>query len=154
MKKIVFLFIILLGINSPVLAQDSSNLAWQALHAEGEGRWQDAVDIYRGILKQNPNLVNLWIRIADIEYRLKNFPSVIDAYKQAIKVQPNIADFHSRLSQTYAELNQPQEAFVEVKEAVRLDPNNVNYLKNQATIAKWVGDTNTAKESYLRILKA
>ena len=121
--------------------------------AEHNKQWKKAIDIYLETIKTDPKRIDLWLRIATIEYNLKNYPKVFDAYKHAIAIQPDNSELHQGLSQTYAEANQPQAALAEINAAVKIKPDNIDYLKARAILADWAGNSKMAEDSYQRILK-
>lgn len=123
------------------------------LEAEGKGDWNKALVIYEQVLKKDPDRIDLWLRIASIEKHLKNYPLVFDAYRHAIAIKPMDPLLYEALSQNYAEAKQPEEALAAMNEALKLSPNNINYLKAQAKLAVWVGNTSIALSDYEKIIK-
>lgn len=124
----------------------------EGLQAEGEKEWQKAISIYFGVLSNDPNRVDLWLRIGSIEHHLNSFPLAIDAYQRAALLQPNNAKTHKILSEIYAESNQPREALAEINKAVALRPKNAQFLLARTQIANWNNDLPIAMDSYQRLV--
>ena len=121
------------------------------LQAEGNGEWQKAISIYLDSLIKNPLQVTLWVRVANLEIRLKNYTLAIAAYEHAITTEPNNPVLHKALSEIYAETNQPEKALTEINQTVSLTPNNVDYLIARAKIANWNKTLLFALDSYQRL---
>ncbi|KTD07707.1 tetratricopeptide repeat protein [Legionella jamestowniensis] len=147
----VSLSIILIA-NYPAFSQGSA-IPNEGLQAEMKGDWEKAISIYTQLLLNNPNNLDLWLRVAQIEHHIKNYPLAINAYKHAIRIKPDDSKLHKALSEVYAEANQPEEALIEVDKAVRLSPNNVDYLLAKVKIANWNKESAVALESYQKILQ-
>ncbi len=90
------------------------------LRAEMQGRWADAVSIYRQALKANPAQAHLWERIADIDAtRLKEPTHAADALREAVKYAPTDARLYHKLSQALAAAQQGPAALAAAKRALR-----------------------------------
>lgn len=126
-----------------------------ALRAEMEGRWNDAIKIYREVLQQNPARADLWQRLADIYGRQGDPAAAAEALEQASRYAPNDAKLFFRLSQAHATAkgNHDKPALAAIKRAVELDPKNVEYLRAQALIANWNADYALAVSSHARVLE-
>jgi tetratricopeptide (TPR) repeat protein len=122
------------------------------LKAEVDGRWQDALGIYRQALKKDPRQVELWLRIADIQASLGNSRAAAEALQQARRHAPHNADILFRSSQALATIENKEAALAAINRAVELEPNNIDYLRSRAELANWNGDFATARDSYQRIL--
>ncbi|ASQ44587.1 tetratricopeptide repeat protein [Legionella clemsonensis] len=125
----------------------------EGLQAEMKGDWEKAISIYTKLLLEKPHNLNLWLRVAQIELHIKNYPLAINAYKHAIRIKPNDPKLHKALSEVYAEANQPKEALTEINKAVELSPDNVSYLLARAKIANWNKESAVALDSQQRILQ-
>lgn len=157
LRILFFAVLSLLVINSsPSYSLDSqaqSALPKEGLQAEMEKDWEKAISIYTGLLLKKPDNIDLWLRVAQIEYHLKKYPLAIDAYKHALRIQPNNVTLHKDLSEIYAAANQPKEALIAINEAIKLSPDNVDYLLAKAKITNWNKQPAVALESYQKILQ-
>ncbi len=138
---------------APVYAAPSDDRLDQALTAEGENRWQDALRIYYRMLEAEPDQADIWLRVSDIHTTLKETPAALKARTEAAKRRPDDAQLHYSLALEYSANNQPQEALVAVKQALLVDPNNASYLRLQAQLAEWTDDSDLVRETYQTILR-
>jgi|GEM_PF-6553130 len=130
----------------------NQSIPGKGLEAEGQKQWQEAISIYMNHLLQNPNNIELWLRVATIEYQQKNYNLAINAYKRAYLLAPNNPVIAKNLSEINAELNYPGEALYYINEAVKLKPNDVSYLQARAQLANWNNAPEMALDSYQRLL--
>ena len=126
----------------PAWAQDDdpNRLPDEALEAEMDERWSDAVAIYRGMLAKTPQRLVLWLRIADIESELKRPAEAAKALKQATTLQPQDAKLWVSLSQSCAMAGDKQCAYDAAGRALKLEPNNLEILRARGELAMWVDD--------------
>ncbi|HXW08889.1 MAG TPA: tetratricopeptide repeat protein [Vicinamibacterales bacterium] len=119
----------------------------RGLAAEGEGRWSEALEIYRAELARDPASAGLWLRVADIEARLGRPGHAIAALERAAKEAPAATTFE-RLSQAYAAAGHPLAAVRTIEAALALQPDHEPYLRSHAQLATWAGDYAAAEWSY------
>lgn len=143
--------IVLLVCSSVAFANQT--IPGEGLVAEGKHEWQKAISIYMNHLLKNPDSVELWLRVATIEYQQKNYTLAISAYKHAFLLQPNNPIIAKNLSEIFAQLNNPSEALRYINEAVKLKPDDANYLLAKAQIANWNNVPGMALDSYQRLLE-
>jgi tetratricopeptide (TPR) repeat protein len=120
----------------------------RGLAAEGEGRWSEALEIYRSELERNPGVAELWLRIADIEARLGRTEQSIAALERATQLEPGVAATLERLSQAYAAAGHATPALRAIEGALALQPDRDEYLRAHAKLATWAGDYEAAERSY------
>lgn len=138
----------------PTMEGESSlALPPKAVEAEKNKQWTEAITFYHEEIKKNAKRVDLWVRLAEIEYQLKHIPETIYALQQAISIEPNKPEYKKRLSEVYAEYDQPKEALAAIEAAVKLAPDNISYLKAQAILAEWAKDYPLAIDSYKALLR-
>lgn len=149
-----WLFPLVLAASAP-LAALAQSVPDAGLHAEMQGHWSEAVDVYAQALKANPAQANLWERIADIRAtRLKMPEAAADALREATRYAPDDARLHYKLSQAYAAIQKGPSALTAISRAVELDPGNPTYLRARGEIALWTGYYLVAGDSFERILAA
>src|SRR5690554_7900104 len=73
----------------------------QGLKAEMAGEWGTALTVYQGVLGQQPQRVDLWLRMADVYHHLNREDDKLYALEQAAKAAPGDAAVAFRLSQAY-----------------------------------------------------
>lgn len=120
--------------------------------AEQEGRWEDAVVIYREALQSNPGQIDIWLRLAEIHSHLKQYDKTAEALEQASALRPDDAALWKKLSEARAMANQRTAAFAAVSRAVELAPANLDYLRAKAQLAVWADNNEAAAASYRKIL--
>ena len=152
LSSVMFLGLILSPFVASSETESNQAIPGDGLQAEGNGAWQTAVSIYLNVLLEDPNRVDLWLRVASIEHQLKNYKVAIDAYDHAVRLRPNDPDLHKTLSAIYAESNQPVEALFEINAAVKLKPSDLDYLRARAKIANWNKSFDVALDSDQQIL--
>jgi tetratricopeptide (TPR) repeat protein len=121
------------------------------LAAEGEGRWNDAIQVYRAMLEQQPARSDLWVRIADIEAVRGNVAGSVAALQHATQAAPADAAIYFRLSQGYSTAGQPAAALNAVEGALALQPHASDFLRARATLSTWLGDYRRAQDSYRQL---
>ena len=130
------------------IVNGQSRVPEAGLAAEGKGHWADAVKIYRGVLADDPQAAELWLRIADIEARLGHPDESIAALDGAAAAAPDDATVHARLSQSHASAGQPAAAVRAIEAALAVQPDSAEYLRAHATLATWAGEYEAAATSY------
>jgi tetratricopeptide (TPR) repeat protein len=154
-KRQVYLSLAVFLLTFPVcLAQSIAQplLPSDGLKAEEAEDWKSAISLYRRALKDDPNRIDILIRISDIEARLGNHQEAIVALNAASQIAPNNAEIHFRLAQAYSASNQPKHAFTSIERSITLEPENTLYLKAHAQLANWIGKPGIAAGSYEKIL--
>lgn len=134
-------------------AAAQSQVPEAGLAAEGEGRWADALALYRAQADRDPGAAPLWVRIADIEARLGRPDAAIAALQRAAAAAPADAAIASRLSKAYAAQGHATAALRAIEGALELEPGSDEYLRAHATLATWAGEYGAAAGSY-RALRA
>ena len=146
MKRLALALVIVASVAGAAAAQPSVPAA--GLAAEGEGRWPDALRIYRAETERKPESAALWVRIADIEARLERADLAIEALQRAAAAAPGDAALPFRLSQAYAARGHATAALRAVEGALALQPRSPEYLRAHATLATWAGEYQAAASSY------
>ncbi len=159
--------LVLLGAENSFLLAEKSSMSQQrplsgeqeekakremGIKAEMAGQWEEAIEIYKSILRQNPSQKDLWLRISDIEAHLNRPGAAAEAIEKAVQLSPEDASLWFRLAQAYSVADEPKLALNAMRRASKLDPKNLEYLRNQASLATWVGSYKTAAASFKQIL--
>ena len=143
------ILVVVTALATAASAAAQSRIPVAGLAAEGEGRWTDALAIYRGQVERDAaGAAELWLRIADIEARLSHADGAILALQRAAAARPGDANILSRLSQAHAAKGDGAAALQAIKGALALQPEVETYLRAAVTIATWVGDYTTAAHAY------
>ena len=145
-KSRAFLFISLLALSAPLLAQTvpSSNfsLIKDAAQAIAAGKLDLAETDLQAVLRRDPKdyrALNLLGVVRAQEHREKEAEQL---FKQAIVQKPDFASAHMDLGLLYSQMNRGDEAEAEFQETLKLDPSRtdardslVNLYQSQATDA-------------------
>jgi tetratricopeptide (TPR) repeat protein len=126
---------------------------YAGLKAEMDGKWEDAASLYESILKQDPSRIDLTLRLSDIYSKLQEYDKAATSLKSAIQQNPNDAQLYAKIATVYAVNKQPEQAMEAIKKAISLAPQNMNYLRDQASLANWLGDYTLTVESYKKIFE-
>ena len=151
MKSSVLAFIVSVVLTGNAAGQPAVPTA--GLAAEGEGRWTDALQVYREHVQRDPAAADTWLRIADIEARLAEPDRAIAALQGAAAARAD-AEIFARLSQAYAARGYAAAALHAIKGALALKPQSEDYLRAAATLATWTGDYGTAADAYRELLRS
>ncbi len=89
-------------------------------------------------LKADPNNVELLIRLGNIYYDIKQYPTAIDYYERSLKLQPANAGVRTDLGTAYWYMGNADAALAEFNKALTYEPNKANTLFNLG-IVKWQG---------------
>ena len=125
----------------------------EGLKAEGEKRWDDAVQVYKEAIAEDANRGDLWLRIAQIESARGNTKAVVEAWKNASDLAPEDSGLLFGLAKASASAGDGGQALEAVGRALKLAPKNLEYLRARAMYANWIGNTDAAADSYRRILE-
>ncbi len=136
----------------PVAVVPEAALPAQALAAEMDGRWEDAMLVYEQLLQTDPRRVDLWRRIADIQAMLGRPHQATLALLCAIGQIPQELPLYAQLAQAHSVNGQLQAALFALRRGLDLEPQNTDFLRTQGQLAFWSGDLDLARESYFRIL--
>lgn len=124
----------------------------EGLQAEMAGQWDSALEVYQAVLDQQPQRVDLWLRMADIYHHLNREGAKLHALEQAARVAPDDAAVAYRLSQAYAMANRPADAVQQCLRAAGLEPGNVEYLRGCLQQANWANNRAAAQASIQGLL--
>jgi predicted Zn-dependent protease len=150
-SRILAVAAILITLTASAAGAQSAAVPEAALAAEGAGRWDEAVQLYRAAVEADSHRIDLLLRISDIEARRGNLAECIEVLQRAASAAPETASIHFRLSQAYSMAGQPMPALLAVGRALVLTPNSTEYLRARATLATWIADYARAGDSYRRL---
>jgi hypothetical protein len=111
-----------------------------AAKAEADGRWQEAVRLYRQAIALNPGWVEALNNLGHLYVRLNRIAEAIDQFHALLAVKPGYAVAHNNLGSAYALAGQHDRAVKEFLEAIRLDGHYVTPYYNLASVYARRGD--------------
>ena len=92
MKKTV-LISGLLFLCTYLFATDNQAIIAQANKAYGDGLYNNALDLYKQVLKDGYESADLYYNIGNASYKINDFTSAIFYYEKAIKLDPGNSDY-------------------------------------------------------------
>jgi tetratricopeptide (TPR) repeat protein len=92
------------------------------LHRNGE--YQEAEQVYREILKQDPDNISAMRLLALLAVKLEHFRDAVVLLKQVVKLAPDFHDARLDLGHAQVELHELEDAVATMETAIRLDPSS------------------------------
>jgi tetratricopeptide (TPR) repeat protein len=129
-------------------------LVRQAESLERQGRFREAIEAYRRLLAQWPDLSDSWYNLGLLQRRVGEFPAALASYQQALSrgiAQPE--EVHLNRGVIFSDcLRRYDEAERELKQALALNPAYVPALANLANLHEDLGRRDLAAGIYEQIL--
>ena len=133
----------------------------ESLHlVKAEGYRQRAMLVsaegeYRKALKLNPNAVNSYIALADVEYRSHKYAASADTLHSALAVAPDDPMISAQLGRSYAQLKRASDALQAIDSAERAGgAKDYKVLLVIADTLRIMGHRNEAMARYARALES
>src|SRR6266542_3383878 len=109
-----------------------------------EGRYRESIELCRQILRDYPNLVDVYSQMADDFRRLGQLQEALDAYREAIRRSPQLVDsFAIEIAKLELDLGNLKAAELNARQAMKLDPESAHLIL--AAVAEGRSDWNTAE---------
>jgi tetratricopeptide (TPR) repeat protein len=126
---------ILLAAFSPVLHAQSANLVEQSKQARelmASGRFEEAIPIYRALVKSVPGNAGLITNLGLACHMAGHEQEAVAEFTKALKLNPDNVPAHLYLGYAYLSLGDPEKAIPHLKLAVRADPSDADTRGNLA----------------------
>src|SRR5262245_27354275 len=94
----------------------------QALVYHAAGRLQQAEQIYRQILQQDPQHADAWHLLGVVAHQVGQHAVASDYIGRAIQAAPRVATYHCNLASVYRALSRLDDAIVSYEQALELQP--------------------------------
>ena len=94
-----------------------------AVQNHKKNNFQVAENLYKEVLKINPNHFGSIFLLGTLSIKIKNFDRAIQLLNQAILIQPNHAQSHNNLGVVFVELGEVQKAISCYQKAISIQPN-------------------------------
>jgi tetratricopeptide (TPR) repeat protein len=104
---------------------------WQLID---EGRYLDAVEGGKKLVKHTPNDYLAWEVYGRANYYRKDYRTAISAAEEAIRCNPQKAELYADAGEYFAADEQWDKAVLQLNRAIQLEPNNSGYKLNLASI--------------------
>ncbi len=128
-----------------------SKLAKQAML---DGRYPQAVALYRELLKALPENVGLRLNLALALDKSGQPSAAIPEAQRVTRANPSSAAGWLLLGLAYQQLNQPAKAIAPLREALRLEPSNPTALLELADAELTAGDPRSAASEFQKLANA
>ena len=124
-----------------------------AVTAHQEGRLEEAEHLYRSILKDDPNNLNVYNNLGVLLQSLNRFEEAIDCSKKAINLKPDYTEAHYNLGITLEKLNKFEEAEKIYRKALDIKPDYAEAYNNLGNTLHKLSRFNEAILSYKKALE-
>ncbi len=124
------------------------------LAAEGAGRWEEAVAVYRRAVSEDPKRSDLWARISTIEARLDDPAAALRAMDAALAIQPASAEYLRAGAVLATWQGDYAHAAERYRTLVALSEKDDEAILGLARVTAWSGATDEAAGAYRRYLRA
>ncbi len=112
-----------------VLWAQTDQLAAQSQHGKelmAQGRFEDAIGVYRDMVKAMPGNAGLLLNLALAEQMAGHPDQAIPHFEAVLKSEPNSIPALTSLGMARLQANQPAQAVIPLQKLVTLEPKNVN----------------------------
>jgi len=88
------------------------------------GQNEEAIKLLELAVKLNPNEIDLWTSLAEVQVRLNRNSQALSSLNKAIKLRPDEQNIYLRKASIYMNLNDPQKAKIAIKKGLSINKNN------------------------------
>jgi len=106
----------------------------KALQYQQAGQFEQAEDIYRKILKVNPNHPEALHLLGIIAYQFKKYDIAVPLISKAIRIDPNQSAYYSNMGLVLKEQGKLDEAVACLQKAIQLDPDHAKAYNNMGNV--------------------
>ena len=135
------------------MKQTSNQILQQALTSHKEGRHEDAIKIYRSILKIQPDNVIIYYNLGVTLRELGKIDEAEACYKRAIELKSDFILAHYNLGNTLKAQGKFEEAKVSFKKAIELRPDYIEAYYNLGSTFERLNKLNEAEASYKKVIE-
>ncbi len=125
----------------------------RALRHHQAGRLAEAEDLYRQILRADPQQPDALHLLGVIALQVGKAAAAIELLEWAVRLRPNIAPFLGNLASAYDAAGRFEDAVATYRRAVQVDPNYTDGHYNLATVLQHRGRFEEAIQGFQLVLK-
>lgn len=129
--------------------EDPLNQIVLAIQAQ---QFQEAANLCRQVLQQNPQNGKVWHLFGVTYYSAGEIKQAIAAYENALKIDPHQPQTHNNLAIALAQSDRPTEALKHYQQAIALAPDYTESYYNLAKTYKTLGNLDLALQNYQQAL--
>jgi tetratricopeptide (TPR) repeat protein len=126
---------------------DGTNIEANRLYKEG--RYEEALKLYRDILGGNAGLAQIHFNAGNCLFHLERYGEALDAFKEAVRLKPYFFDAYTNLAGTFGKLKKFEEAIPFFEEALAAYPESPALLSGAGLLYLSSGRNDKAVE-YLK----
>ena len=136
------------------VAERPAKPAWEGTNLEAnrlykEGRYEEALKLYRDILGGNAGLAQIQFNAGNCLFHLERYEEALDAFKEAIRLKPDFFDAYTNLAGTFGKLKKFDEAVPLFERALAAYPESPALLSSAGLLYLSSGRSDKAVE-YLK----
>ena len=118
-----------------------------------KNKFKVAENLYKEILKKNPNHFQTISFLGTLSIQIKNFERAKQLLHKANEIQPNNANVHNNLGILFKELGEFQKAINHFQKAIAIQPNQADAHYNLGIIYKELGQFQKAVNYYQKAIQ-
>ena len=107
---------------------DGTNIEAKRLYKEG--RYEEALKLYRGILGGNAGLAQIQFYAGNCLFRLEKYEEALGSFKEAVRLKPDFFDAYTNLANASDKLKKYDEALLLIEQALAIYPENPALLSS------------------------
>jgi arylsulfatase A-like enzyme/Tfp pilus assembly protein PilF len=125
----------------------------EAKAAAREERLEDAVTLIRGVLAEDPRIIDAQVVLGSWLHRLKRTDEAIASFKEALAIKPDHEDALSQLADLYRELGRNDAAIEGYRSVLRVEPRKPQTWYQLAALYLDLGREKQAEETFRQALE-
>ena len=124
-----------------------------AIQNHKKNKFEVAENIYKEILKKDPNHFQTISLLGTLSIQIKNYERAKQLLHKAIKIQPNNANVYNNLGTLFKELREYQKAINYFQKAIAIQPNQADAFYNLGVAYKELGEFQKAISCYQKVIQ-
>ena len=124
-----------------------------AVQNHKKNNFQFAENLYKKVLKINPNHFESVFLLGSLYAQSNNFDRAKQLLYKAIQINPNFADAHNNLANVLKELKEPKKAIACYEKAIKINPNFADAHYNLGNALKLLDEYKKAKSCYEKAIQ-
>ena len=124
-----------------------------AVQNQKKNNFQVAENLYKKVLKINPNHFGSVFLLGSLYAQSNNFDRAKQLLYKAIQINPNFADAHNNLANVLKELKEPKKAIACYEKAIQINPNFADAHYNLGNTFKLLDEYKKAKSCYEKAIQ-
>lgn len=133
-------------------SHDINQALHRAVNFHQSGRFREAEEIYRAVLRVAPGNADALHFLGVLAYQTGNLAGAVESIGGALRIDPNIAEAHYNLAKALADQGKLDEAVESYRRAASIDPNIAEAHYNLGLALSELGRPDEAAESYRRAI--